>query len=172
MLVRVDPPVQDIEDFAVRCGELGYGNNDSLHSMKYQWCKDVGGAWWAAYQNGNIVSIAGCHPFRDGYRFVFRGAQTVAHRRGLSRDHASSIPWCVLMPEQIAYCGGVAEMSTPAYITTNVSHDSSGKMNRTHRVLHHLSHRGTVDYVGDDTIYNTLQSVWRLNVGRYYETLV
>ena len=114
MLVRVDPPVQDILDFTVRCGELGYGNNDSLHSMKYQWCKDVGGAWWAAYQNGNIVSVAGCHPFRDGYRFVFRGAQTVAHRRGLSRDHASSIPWCVLMPEQIAYCGGVAEMSTPA----------------------------------------------------------
>lgn len=171
MKISINPPVSDIQDFCKDCEKFGYNNNSSLQSMKHDWCLDNGGAWWGVYKESKIVSMAGCHPFWDGYRLLFRGAQTTHASNGLSKTHMTSIPWSVIMPEQIAWCSGVATEETPAYITTNISHDESGKMNRTHRVLQLLQKQGIVDYVTDEEIYHVQQSVWRLRVGRYYETL-
>jgi hypothetical protein len=171
MLVELNPPVDDVRDFCSRCSQLGYNNNSTLLTMKWQWCLDNGGAWWAAYRDDKIVSIAGCHPFRDGYRLVFRGAQTESNQTGLSKHHLSSIPWAVLMPEQIAWCSGVATGETPGYITTNVANDASGKMNRTHRVMNLLATQRIVNYLDTNVVYGAKQSIWTLNVGAYFQTL-
>jgi hypothetical protein len=171
MLVKLNPPVADIQEFCTHCDQLGYNNNSTLSTMKWQWCLDHGGAWWAAYSAERIVSMAGAHPFRDGYRLVFRGAQTQSNQTGLSKHHMSSIPWAVLMPEQIAWCSGVATGDTPGYITTNVSNDASGKMNRTHLVLNLLAKQKIVKYVGTEVVYGAKQSIWTLNVGAYFQTL-
>jgi len=172
MQIKINPPITDIELFCKKCELLNYNNNNSLSSMKYDWCLNEGGAWWGAYRNNSIVSIAGCHPFWDGYRFLFRGAQIEPATTSISKKHLTSIPWSIIMPEQIAWTSGVSTEDTPAYITTNISHDESGKMNRTHRVLQLLEKQGIVTYHSDSEIYYVMQSVWKLNVGAYYETLV
>jgi len=171
MDIVIDPPIKDIELFCAECDKLGYNNNNSLKAMKYDWCLRKGGQWWAAYNNDRIVSISGAHPFWKGYRFLFRGAQIETASKGLGKHHATSIPWTQIMPEQISWASGVVTSETPAYITTNVSHDESGKMNRTHRVLQLLQKQGIVNYITDEEIYHVVQSVWQLNVGAYYETL-
>jgi hypothetical protein len=170
MNVVENPPVFDIEAFCKECDILGYKNNHTLKAMKHEWCLAEGGNWWAAYRDNNMVSIAGCHPFWDGYRVMFRGAQTEQSGHGLSKKHLTSIPWKTLMPKQIEWCHQTNKV--PLYITTNTSHDESGKMNRTHRILKLLADQGIVDYVCDDEIFYTHQSVWELNTGKYYETLV
>jgi len=172
MLTKLNPPISDIENFCTECSQLGYENNGSLKAMKYEWCLKNGGAWWAVYKNNKIISMAGAHPFEDGFRFLFRGAQIEHTRGGLSKKHMTSSPWEYILPEQIAWASGVATEETPAYITTNIEHDASGKMNRIHRVLQLLERQGIVSYMCDKEIYYTLQSVWKLNVGAYYETLV
>ena len=171
MITVFNPPVKDIELFCQDCEVLGYNNNSSLKAMKYEWCLNEGGGWWGTYNQGKIVSIAGCHPFWDGYRFLFRGAQTMSAQTGLSKTHMTSIPWRIIMPEQISWTSGVITEENPAYITTNIEHDESGKMNRTHRVLKLLSKQSVVEYVADDNIFHVQQSVWRLNIGKYFETL-
>ena len=171
MQIEINPSIGDVEQFCKDCASLNYNNNRSLQAMKYDWCIEQGGAWWAAYEGDRIVSMAGAHPFWDGYRFLFRGVQTKTASNSLSKKHLTSIPWALLMPHQIAYFSGVLTEETPAYITTNVSHDESGKMNRTHRVLQLLERQGIVNFIADEEIYHVMQSVWRLDVGAYYETL-
>ena len=171
MQIEINPPISDVMQFCEDCASLNYNNNRSLQAMKYNWCIEQGGAWWAAYSEGRIVSMAGAHPFWDGFRFLFRGAQTQYAQTSLSKKHLTSIPWAMIMPHQIAWTSGVLTEETPAFITTNISHDESGKMNRTHRVLQLLQRQNIVDYYGDHEIYHTMQSVWKLNVGAYYETL-
>jgi len=171
-MIIVNPPRSHVSDFCNSCYNLGYMNNSSLDAMKYDWCLKTGGEWWAYYRNNKIVSMAGAHPFEDGFRFLFRGAQLETARNSLSKTHMTSIPWSIIMPEQIAWASGVLTEDTPAYITTNIEHDASGKMNRTHRVLQLLEKQGIVKYIYDKDVFNTLQSIWRLNVGAYYETLV
>jgi len=172
MRTVINPPTNDVITFCEECNQRGFMNNASLKSMKYSWCFSQGGMWWAVYDNDRIISIAGAHPFKDGFRFLFRGAQLESASQSLSKKHLTSYPWAIIMPEQIAWASGVLTEETPAYITTNVSHDASGKMNRTHRVLQLLEKQKIVMYIKDEEIYNTLQSVWKLNVGAYYETLV
>lgn len=172
MRVVLDPPFADVERFTYRCEAYGYYNNNTLKGMKYKWCLDRGGAWWAVYNNEDaIISMAGAHPFWDGVRLLFRGVQTEPAQLGLSKTHMTSIPWKIIMPEQIGYWSGVITNETPAYITTNVENDASGKMNRTHRVLKLLSKQGIVDYMIDEELFGVQQSVWRLNVQKYFETL-
>lgn len=170
MKILKNPPAQDVLKFCEECDVLGYKNNNSLKAMKFEWCTDTGGAWWGAYDGDAIVSMAGIHPFEDGYRTMFRGAQTTSAIAGLSKTHMTSIPWRYIMPEQIAWAQS-NNPDAPLYITTNISNDASGKMNRTHRLFKLLEKQGIVDYVRDDEIFYTMQSVWKLNIGPYYKTL-
>jgi hypothetical protein len=55
------------------------------------------------------------------------------------------------------------------YITTNVSNDASGRMNRIHNSFKQMAKGDMVDYIGDENIYNTEQSIWRLNNDKYFE---
>lgn len=167
MNVVQSPLISDIEFFGYICADLGYMNNVDLEAMKYDWCRKVGGEWWGAYHNNEIVSVAGCHPFHDGWRVLFRGAQIMPAQNGLSKTHMTSIPWRHILPKQLEYIKGA-----PAYITTNVEHDASGLMNRTHRVMKMLSKQNIVEWFAEEEMYGALQTVWKLNVKEYTKTLV
>ena len=153
-----------VEHFIAECALLGYKNNSSLKEMRWDWCLD-GGMWYATYENDVIISITGIHPFKDGYRALYRGAQLKAHSvKGLNRYQMQS--WGIYdhLPLQIEFANG-----KPLYITTNVSNDASGRMNRIHKSFSIMAAGGMVDYIGDEQIFNAVQSVWRLNNDKYFE---
>ena len=153
-----------VERFIAECTLLGYKNNSSLKEMRWDWCLD-GGMWYATYENDVIISITGIHPFKDGYRALYRGAQLKAHPvKGLNRYQMQS--WGIYdhLPLQIEFANG-----KPLYITTNVSNDASGRMNRIHKSFSIMAAGGMVDYIGDEQIFNAVQSVWRLNNDKYFE---
>lgn len=170
MRIVENPPVQDIEDFCMICETMGYDNNNSLKSMKYEWCLNEGGMWWGVYDKDYIVSVAGCHPFKDGWRMVFRGVQIQSASNGLSKTHMTSIPWSIIMPASLAWAN--CNESNPAYITTNISHDASGKMNRIHRVLRNLAKQDIVKWVSDEELFYVMQSVWKLDLDNFRKSLI
>jgi hypothetical protein len=154
-----------LDDYITQCGLLGFKNNSSLKLMKWNWCLNIGGTWHATYDNQTIVSVTGIHPFKDGYRALFRGAQLGQRRvNGLNRYQMQS--WGIYdhLPLQIEYAD-----NKPVYITTNVSNDASGRMNRIHNSFKQMAKGDMVDYIGDETIFNTEQSIWRLNNDKYFE---
>jgi len=153
-----------LEDFISQCTLLGYKNNSSLKEMRWDWCLD-GGTWYATYDNHTIVSITGIHPFKDGYRALYRGAQLWSRpMKGLNRYQMQSWGIYEHLPLHIEFANG-----KPLYITTNINKDNSGRMNRIHKSFTAMEKGGMVSYQGDEQIFNAMQSVWKLNVNRYFE---
>jgi hypothetical protein len=82
----------------------------------------------------------------------------------------NSLPFSILLPYQIVQ--GLNQGIKDFYITTsNGDHDASGKMKRTHKALSLLAKRGIVDFAGDEVIYYTNQSKWKINLSNYYNAL-
>ena len=160
-LTQVTPA---LEDFIEQCTLLGYKNNSSLKELRWNWCLE-GGMWYVTYEEDSIISISGIHPFKDGYRALYRGAQLSPRPiKGLNRYQMQS--WGIYdhLPLQIEFAKG-----KPIYITTNVNKDNSGRMNRIHKSFTVLAKGGMIDYINDEQIFNAIQSVWKLNVDRYFE---
>jgi hypothetical protein len=160
-LTQVTPA---LEDFIAQCTLLGYKNNSSLKELRWDWCLE-GGMWYATYNDDKIISLTGIHPFKDGYRALYRGAQLWSRpMKGLNRYQMQS--WGIYdhLPLQIEFAKG-----KPLYITTNINKDNSGRMNRIHKSFTAMEKGGMVSYVGDEQIFNAIQSVWKLNVDRYFE---
>jgi hypothetical protein len=112
--------------------------------------------------------MSGMHPFKDGYRVLFRGAQIEQRPiKGLNRYQFQSWGMWKELPMQIEWAKWQGK--DKIYITTNVSNDASGKMNRIHRAFNALEKAGVVEYCGDEEIFFTQQSVWRVNIQKYFE---
>lgn len=159
-----------LKEFCDKCTDLGYDNNNSINTMKYQWCLDFGGTWhYVSDGYGNIVSLAGCHPLPEvndkAWRVMFRGVQLPGNYGfGLSKYHMNALTWRLILPLQLEYCN-----TDEIYITTNIKHDASGKMNKTHRLFKNLDKLGMVKHYKDMELYNTEQSVWKLDIEKYKE---
>jgi hypothetical protein len=157
----------ELEIFCEKAKELGYTNNSSLKAMKYEWCKEQG-EYFCAIKGNDIVAVAGCHPLPEvgpnAWRVMFRGAQLPGYNKsfGLNKYHMSAITWREILPAQIQFCD-----TEELYITTNVDYDASGKMNKIHRLFRSLHKLGMVDYQGREFLYQTEQSVWKLNINEY-----
>lgn len=156
-----DDDIHDVITFMSECYRRGYMNNKSLVAMKWEWCLE-NGAWFATYKNDSIISLSGVHKFEDGYRALFRGAQLESRPCGLNKYHMQSYCFADQLPLQIDYTGVY-----PMYITTNVEHDASGRMNRVDKLFHKLCYLKLVDFVECKEVFYTLQNVWRLNVREY-----
>jgi hypothetical protein len=163
----IDELIPELEIFCDKAKELGYTNNSSLKAMKYEWCK-AQGEYFCAIEGNDIVAVAGCHPLPEvgpnAWRVMFRGAQLPGYNKsfGLSKYHMSAITWREILPAQIEFCD-----TDELYITTNIEHDASGKMNRTHRLFKGLAKVGMVEHYKDMELYYTDQSVWKLNIDEY-----
>lgn len=154
-------------EFLSECDKLGFNNNNSLESMKFQWCLDEGGMWYATYCDDKIISISGIHPWTDGYRALFRGAQLYPRDIGLNRYHMQSFCFHSQLPLQIEYA--LQNNSGIIYVTTNVDNDNSGKMTRINRTFHHLEKFGLVTGFGTVQVYDVDQSIWMLDIAKYNE---
>ena len=157
-----------VEEFCVECDKLGYKNNNSLKAMKYDWCMSIGD-YWGAWHNESLIAVAGAHPLpevsENAIRVLFRGCQTESPYRGLNGSHMNSVPMRDILPHQIKQYE-----DNDLYITTNISHDASGHMHKTHRVMQLLEKKGIVDlHIESMNLFNTDQSVWKLNKDRYNE---
>ncbi len=156
--------LHNVLSFSSDCYRMGFMNNKSLIAMKWDWCLE-NGAWFGTMENDSIIAMSGCHPFKDGYRALFRGAQLSPRPvKGLSRYQMQSWGISEHLPLQIKFSNG-----KPIYITTNVSNDASNRMNRIHKSFKIMANGGMIDYLGDEEIFYTQQSVWKLNVKKYFE---
>lgn len=163
--LRIHEESPELTDFISKCKDMGFKNNESLKAMKFYWCMEIAGAWYATYDDNNtIISLSGIHPFKDGYRVLFRGVQFYPRNIGLNLYHMQSHCFYYQLPLQIQFAN-----NSPVYITTNVVNDASGKMTRIDKTFYHLCKRGLVDHVSQEEIFNTLQNVWKLDVKKYNE---
>jgi len=156
--------VDDVVVFANKCSQRGFMNNADLKVMKWEWCLE-NGAWFATYKDNNIISITGVHKFKDGYRALFRGAQLETRPvAGLNRYQMQSYGMCDHLPLQIEFANGL-----PVYITTNITNDESGRMNRIHKSFSVMAKSDMLTHIGDEEVFYVQQSIWQVNVDRYFE---
>jgi hypothetical protein len=132
--------------------------------------KDI--PFWGTWVDDNLAAVSGVQHLPEisetTYRLLFRGAQLPEYNKYFStpsRYHFNSIPFYEHIIPQMESCPAGSEF----VITTNVTHDASGHMNRTHRVMQLLAKQGVVTLLKNDILYNTLQSIWSLNVDCYLE---
>lgn len=153
-----------VEKFIAECSKLGYKNNSSLKEMRWDWCLEEG-AWYATYEDDSIISMSGIHPFKNGFRAVYRGAQLKQHPvKGLNKYQMQSWPIYAHLPLQIEFA-----KNKPLYITTNTDRDNSGRMNRIHNSFSTMAKGKMVSYICNEQVFNSVQSVWKLNNDRYFE---
>ena len=160
ILYQVTP---ELVTFIKECDKLGFKNNNSLDTMKFDWCLDMHGAWFATFDNNKIVGISGAHPFRDGYRALFRGAQLYSRPGGLSKNHMNCWMFYYHLPMVIDAC------INPIYVTTNIDNDASGKMLKLNKLYYILSKKGFFDLISTEEIYGVQQNIWKLNKEYYMD---
>jgi len=153
--------------FINRCGQLGWSNNNTLRAMKW---KDH--TFWGTWIDCDLAALSGVQHLPEigdyTYRLLFRGAQLPEYNKYFStpsRYHFNSIPFYDHIIPQMDHCPSQSDF----VITTNMINDSSGHMHRTHRVMQLLAKQGLVTLLRNEILYNTIQSVWTLNVDCYLE---
>ena len=165
-----------LEKFCKECELAGYNNNSSLSVMKWGDKYDLRepANFWGLIIHDELASISGSHSIDPTQlRCLFRSATLPRYNNlipGLSKNHMNSIPFSLLLPQQIIY--GAEQGYKEFYITTShTEHDVSGKMNRTHRAISLLSKKGIVDSVSEEVIYHIPQTKWQINVNSYANAL-
>lgn len=160
----LDTVTPALEQFISECEKLDYKNNSSLKAMKFDWCLE-NGMWHGTFKDNKLIAVTGIHLFKDGFRALFRGAQLEPRPVSkLNRYQMQSWGIAEHLPLQIEYA-----MGAPVYITTNVANDASGRMNRIHKSFSVMEKHGQmVEYCGDEEIFHTQQSVWKVNVENYF----
>jgi hypothetical protein len=160
-----------LEEFCNQCALHGYKNNDSLESMRLDWCISVGGQFFLTLLDTKVISVSGCHPLMDYYRVLFRGATLPEYQNifGVpSKTHMGSIPFFSHMPLQIAWAKSKGYATQ--VVTTNISNpDGIMSMSHSHRVFQLLEKQQIVSCLHENiSIFNTDQSVWQINYDQYF----
>lgn len=164
-----------VNDFCQTAAYAGFENNSSIEKMKFNGKYDLSDPadFWGLILDNKLIAVSGAHIQQDSIRCLFRSATLPEYSNlipGLSKNHMNSLPFSILLPYQIVQ--GLNQGIKEFYITTsNGDHDTSGKMKRTHRALSLLSKRGIVDFAGDEIIYYTNQTKWKINLSAYYDAL-
>ena len=169
---------KSLDEFLQKCENKKFQNNNTLDNMKFQWCLDVGGTWFATYDEGEIISLSGIHPWDYGrhfgtdeksWRILFRGVQLEPRKIGLNRYHMQSHGFFYEIPMQIEWAmkRSLNPDNEYFYITTNTDNDNSGKMIRINKTFHHLEKTGLVKCLGVSEVYDVDQTVWELNQEKY-----
>ena len=166
--------ISAVEEFCRACELVGYKNNDSVKSMRLDWCLNLGGQFFLTYLNDKIISLSGCHPLPEAgehvYRILFRGATLPEYQnlhRTLSKTHMNSIPFYYHVPCQILWASSAGY--TDYAITTNHNNkDDIQSMNKSHRVFKLLEKQHMVTCLHENLwLFNNAQSVWSVNVDNY-----
>ena len=153
---------EDTLEFILECRQRNIINNNSLYSMKWDWCLENDGEWFGTFKEGQLVAVSGIHRFRDGWRWGFRGAQ-INTRPVLNKYHFSSHIFYHHLPLQLQYAHNKdGDATVPFYNTTNISNT------RIDKVFHYLHKQGIVKWVERDIIHRVPQNLWQLEKDSYY----
>ena len=148
----------ELTTFIDECDKLGFKNNNSLKEMKWQRTLDEGGCWFATFVDDQIVGLSGIHPFKDGWRALFRGAQLYSIPGGLSKNHMNCWMFYYHLPLVIDLV-----KNDPVYITTNTENDASGYMTKVDKLYKILCKKRIVDHVSFEFLNGVDQNIWKLN---------
>jgi len=166
-----DDLISRLEIFCRKARALGYTNNASLKRMKYDWCKE-NGEYFCAIKGNDIIAVAGCHKCPEihegAWRILFRGCELpgTSPYKGLNKGDWNSITQRDFIPKFIDYIP-----SKELYISTNISNEHSGKALRNHKIMSILANQkdAYLNYICDMTLFETEQTIWQLNIGKYLE---
>lgn len=159
--IQLHKVTPDFEAFVSKCASLGFKNNESLKELRWDWVLEEG-QWFVTYDNNQIVGLSGVHPFKDGVRALYRGAQLYSIPGGLTRNHMNCWMFYYHLPLVIDLYNNV-----PIYITTNTDRDRSGKMLRLNKLYYLLEKKGIVSLTSTEQVFNAMQNVWKLNTEQY-----
>lgn len=166
LLTQEDIP--QIEIFCKECEQLGYENNSSLQTMKFEKA-----TFFGAFDGEKLFSLAGVEHFpiinEHAYRCLFRGAQLPKYTPKWSMNiFESGIHFSQFLYMQIKFIQQI-DINSEFYITTNINNLKAGKSNRLHKtMMPRLSKKGYVDLINPNIIiYNTEQSLWKVNIINY-----
>jgi hypothetical protein len=167
--------LKSVEEFCQACKLVGYKNNDSVKSMRLDWCLKLGGQFFLTYFDGKLISLSGCHPLPEAgeniYRILFRGATLPGYQNlhgTLSKTHMNSIPFYYHVPRQVNWANTLGH-NTYAITTNHSNKDSIQSMSKSHRVLGLLEKQNLVTCLQHDLwLFNNVQSVWSLNLDTYF----
>jgi hypothetical protein len=159
--------------FCDRCAELGYNNNKNFDSIKLSKMEPPYGKFFIAETNGKIFSLAGVHRFPEwndkAWRCLFRGAQLPGYTPMFSTNiFRSGIHFGQFLYIQIKYIQQI-EPDAEFYITTNVDNPIAAASSRMDKVMMpHIAKRGYWTLESNNfLLFNTIQSVWHVNVEKY-----
>lgn len=166
LLTNDDIPM--IEDFCRECSLLGYKNNESLESMKFNFA-----TFFAALDNEKIISLAGVHPLpevnKNAWRCLFRGAQLPGYTPQWSMNiFKSGIQFSQLLYRQIQYVKKINDKSE-FYISTNLNSNTGAKSHRMNSVIMpRISKLGVWSlHTENMMLYHVPQNLWKLDVSKY-----
>lgn len=166
--------LSDLEKFCKSCDQTGYTNNNTISSMRLDWCLKNDGQFFLTYCDGIIISVSGCHPLPEVgpnvYRILFRGATLKDYQNlfgVLSKTHMTSIPFYEHIPLALEWA---KDKALTFVITTNWANpDGIESMSRSHSVLGLLARQGIVDCLIEKMkLFYTDQTVWKLNIDSYF----
>jgi len=166
LLTNDDIPI--IEDFCQECSLLGYKNNESLESMKFNFA-----TFFAALHNGKIISLAGVHPLpevnKNAWRCLFRGAQLPGYTPQWSMNiFKSGIHFGQLLYRQIKHVQSI-DPSAEFYISTNLESTTGAKSHRMNDVMMpRIAKMGIWHLHAENvTLYYVQQNLWKIDIETY-----
>jgi len=160
-----------VEDFCIKCEELGLENNSSSTKMKWDTA-----TWFGAVDQGSIYSIAGYHKLDiddHSYRVLFRGAQLPGYNpKGFSKNvYANVVHWTYFLKEQIEEILS-NDPKAKLYISTNIQKNtdapSSHKLTSMMTPLLIKRNLLSLEYENIELFY-TQQNLYRVNVEEYFK---
>jgi hypothetical protein len=159
-----------VEEFCNKCKELGWINNSSLKAIKFESTLENGGGFFGILTNDQLVSIAGYHKLpevnQDAWRIFFRSATLPMSKTNKSLHREPGPRGRVFIDAFLEHIP-----SKELYVTTNVSNNEFERITRYDRSLKIASKmkESYVTFVEEIVLYNTTQSLWKLDVDTYLE---
>ncbi len=174
-LIRLTPAhTAAVHNFCGECRDLGWANNSTIRHMKFFENLERGGGWFGFMESGRLLSVAGHHPLpevhTDAHRIFYRSATLPEFRRRDKGLHRGNGPRGREYIEAFFRALPLGEL----YITTNCEPNAHVDITRYHRAMQIQARMrdSYIVYEGDRILYDTQQSLWRIDRDRYGEMLI
>jgi len=153
------------EHFFKECAILGFVNNTSGESMKFDWAiQERRGKFWGVYKGEELIAVSGCHWIPEindrAFRIQYRACELPRRdtKRGLSKGHFNSMTFREVIPHQLSWINSLGDYDF--YISTN--HD-----NRNHRAMELMAKQGFLTKEREMILFHVPQTIWKLNEDYY-----
>ena len=166
----------DLDDFYAKAKAKGFENNSSRFWLKDCFRNEKESQTWILYYNDNPVGSVAAHSFPEMGENAYRiAARTCIFTDELPINSLRTITGIVTHQNATAQflipaCIDWAGRNNDLYITSN--ENESGSQRLVHRIFFPaLVKTGQAELACEMEYRGTVQSVWKINVNRFYEEL-